>query len=238
MSDILVISSAYTTDAGRWRLFRDSCARFSVPVHMFGVGDPNYPAMEGIRNYVEFLKGRDEKYILGTDAYDVICNRWDEVELRFIIDSAPHVVMSVEPLVWPVGYDEVYSRVPSHYSWRAINGGQYCGRREQMLEVWEETWRRWQNGDATNGGTSQEILHQMFRAGFAFTLDLQCRVFQSMIGAPAKFIECRSISSFTSGEQLVAAHAYNTVTKSIPMFLHFNGQAPGLQEWGDRLLSL
>jgi len=133
LSDILVLSFAYTTDGSKWRALRDSCMKHRVPLHVMGI-NRQHPGPCGFEEATEFLKSRSEEYIVITDSFDVICNRWDEDQLRMLIDSAPNLIMSVEPLVWPVGAPDSY---PSRdrYKWRAINGGQYCGRREQVIDM-------------------------------------------------------------------------------------------------------
>lgn len=240
MSDILVLSSAYTPDPNQWAPFRLSCEKHGVPLHVFGLCDeyPTYPGMDGFKRGIEFLQSRSEEYIVLTDAFDVLCNRWDEDEVRMIIDSAPNLVMSVEPLVWPVGCPDTYPD-PKRYKWRAINGGQYAGRRIDMIDVWKCILGHWQDGWATLGGSSQEILHRMHaHYPWPFTLDLECRLFQSMLGENAKYVWAMPE---TMPETIVQrAHAWNSITHSTPMFLHFNGSglnlSPGMQEWASLLI--
>jgi hypothetical protein len=219
-TDILVASSAYTSDPSTWRYLRESAAKHKVPLHVIGEGQP-FPGMGAIRNGIELLRSRSEEYVIITDAYDVIVNRWDEDEVRMLIDAAPSLIMSVEPKVWPVAEDleAAYSHLAGRYKWFAINGGQYAGRREQIMAMWQEMLLRWDCGQAINGGSSQEILHRMYADKRPFTLDLECRLFQTMIGEAARHIVPNPM-------------AYNTATHNWPMFLHFNGKTPGIEEWG------
>jgi hypothetical protein len=180
--------------------------------------------MEDLRSTIEWLKAREEKYVVATDTFDTIISRWDPEELKLLIDSAPDLIMSVEWWVWPKGpWEKAYAHLAGRHRWFAINGGQYCGRREQLIAMWEAMMWRWDQGQETAGGTSQELLHLMYQDGAAFTLDLECRIFQSMYGPHAHLIKMRD------------GKAFNTVTGSYPMFLHFNGNAPGLKEWADTL---
>ena len=233
MNDILVLSFAYTTDNQRWAALGISCTQRRVPLHVLGYGK-EHPGPCGFQEATEFLKGRSEEYIVITDSFDVICNRWDEDELRMLIDSAPNLIMSVEPLVWPVGAPDTYPSA-DRYKWRAINGGQYCGRRGDIIVMWSELMALWRLGAravAPLGGSSQEILHRMYAApDYFFTLDLECRIFQTMIGENAKFVE----ATFKHGRAI----ARNSITKSYPMFLHFNGgkpQSPTFEDWKAILL--
>lgn len=221
MSDVLVVSGAYTTDESRWRIFKQSCERHEVPFHVLGVGATSYSAEESLGNVIAFLETREERYIVLTDSYDVIVNRWDERELKYIIDSAPDLVMSVETNIWPDGpWVRAYSHLEG-YLWKGICGGQYCGSRDRMLHTLRDVEQALQMGRGKLG-CSQEILHEMFKEKFVecrthpFALDLRCEIFQSMLGPHAtEIIDAGDI-------------AWNKVTRSRPMFLHFNGQGQDL----------
>lgn len=230
--DILVLTSAYTPNEAQWYPFYRSCMDRHVPVHVLGLDEELPPGLDPIKRGVEFLEKRTEEYIIITDSFDVLCNRWNPDEVRMQIDSAPNLIMSVEPLVWPEGCPDTYPPA-DRYKWRAINGGQYAGRREQIIEMWRVMWERWVAGEAHRGGSSQEILHYLYdvRDDWPFTLDLECRLFQSMIGPNAQYIVPRgggwSKKGFSQGNGI----AFNSVTGSCPMFLHFNGKALGIDEW-------
>jgi hypothetical protein len=221
----LILSSAYTDDYTRWAALRDSAARYGVMLNVMGQGQ-NYPGgMVTIQRAIDFLKTREEQYVVVTDSFDVVMSRWDEREVNLLIDAAPDLIMSVEWWVWPKGpWDKAYSHLVGRHRWFAINGGQYCGRREQLIKMWEAMLWRWDRGQETAGGSSQELLHKMYNDGAAFTLDLECRIFQSMYGGHAHLIKVKD------------GRAFNTITGSHPMFLHFNGGAPGMREWKETLL--
>jgi hypothetical protein len=233
-TDILVLSSAYTSDPSKWKYLRESAENHKVPLHVLGQGQP-FPGMGAIQNGIEFLKTRSEEYVVITDAYDVIVNRWDENEVRMLIDSAPSLIMSVEPKVWPPApeLEAPYAHLAGRYKWYAINGGQYAGRRQEIIAVWQGMMARWDAGQARHGGSSQEILHRMFADQRLFTLDLECRLFQTMIGEEARYVYAQS-------QELADYRACNSVTYTRPMFLHFNGQglglSPGLDEWARILI--
>jgi hypothetical protein len=240
-SEILVLTGAYTSDESRWAALRESAYRHNVPLVRLGEGT-EYRGMEGIQDSIDFLKTREERYIVATDAYDVIVNRWNPEEVKRMIDSAPDLIMSVEHWTWPQGpWAGAYKHLNGRYAWYAINGGQYAGRREQIINMWECMLIDWRAGKAPNGGSSQEILHQYFgergpiegKRVWPFTLDLECRLFQSMYGPPAQFIRLQTLTA--EGHSLLKPKALNTVTSSVPMFLHFNGGAPGLAQWAEKL---
>ena len=235
MNDILVLSFAYTTDGSKWRALSDSCAKHCVPLHVMGYGK-QHPGPCGFEEATEFLKSRSEEYIVITDSFDVLCNRWDEDELQMLIDSAPNLIVACDPYTWPFEYAPLYEHLAKRYKWFSPCGGQYAGRRTQVIAMWEEMMLRWQAGTAIHGGTSQEILLQLrsmkYRNPWPFTLDLECRLFQSMIEPNARYIMKESIGD--------GRRARNALTHSYPMFLHFNGQAanlsPSFEEWKKVLL--
>ncbi len=214
----LVMCGAWTTDRSRWAALRESAERFQVNLHDLAQGNPHFPDMETFPRNIEFLEQREEKYVVVTDAYDTLVNRWDERELARLIDSAPHCIMSVEEKCWPHDgpYEDGYSHIGDH-PWKFICGGQYCGRRADIIELFRELYRRWQRGDSTRGGSSQEILHQIYAERFfPLSLDLECRIFQSMLGKNRDLIRNEKGIGF------------NAHTASFPMFLHWNGQGPGI----------
>lgn len=223
---VLVLSSAFTTDESKWRGLRETAAKHGVPLHIQGVGEYLPELAVGFRRQADFLEARTETHIVVTDAFDVLVSRWDEFEVMRLIDSAPHLIMSVEQFVWPMGpWAAAYERLGNRYPWMAICGGQYCGRREQMIEVFREIATRWERGDAKAGGTSQEILHQMFAEGYPFTLDLECRIFQSMLGEHAAKVKYQTF------------RALNVFHGSSPMFLHWNGCSGVIpQEWREAVV--
>jgi hypothetical protein len=225
VSDILILAGASDRDRATGLL--KTAEKHNAPLHLL----PHGGGMEELRLANKFLHDRSEEYIIASDAFDVLINRWDERELRMLIDSAPHLIMSVEGLVWPAGpWERAYARLGSRYFWKAICGGQYCGRRADMIAAWDEMLMRWDRGDAKAGGSSQEILHQMYADGWPFTLDLECRIFQSMLGDASKWI------CLHGGDRGLA---WNRKTQTLPMFLHFNGMGPGepplMAEWRKRI---
>ncbi len=216
---ILVMGGAHTTDIYKFRHLHNSAARLGVELCILGYGK-TFDPWPSIQNCIDFAKSRTEPYILLTDTFDVLMSRWNEQELRMMMDAAPDLIISVEWWVYPKGpWASAYAALEGRYRWYAINGGQYCGRREQMIAMWEAMLWRARQGQETAGGSSQELLHKMYLDGAAFTLDLECRIFQSMFGPHAPLIVSKD------------GRAFNTITGSYPMFLHFNGGAPGIEEW-------
>ena len=255
MSDTLVLSFAYTQDNSQWHAFWRSCVQRGAPLYMMGMGQ-QHPGPCGFEEATEFLKSRSEEYIVITDSFDVICNRWDEDELQMLIDSAPNLIVSCDPYTWPFEYAPLYEHLAKRYKWFSPCGGQYAGRRTQVIAMWEEMMRLWALGAARHGGTSQEILNLMYMGSrmpplpsWPFTLDLECRLFQSMIEPHARYImKAQNGGGVGAGFGDRICHnnsagawlAHNSITGSHPMFLHFNGQkanlSPSFEEWKKILL--
>jgi hypothetical protein len=124
--------------------------------------------------------------------------------------------MSCEADCWPAG-DYCAAYTDHSTPWYAINGGQYCGERLKIVQLLNVIYSR--ADSTTRGGSSQEILHMLHADGYPMTLDNKCRVFQSMSGISSQYVVPRE------------KRAYNTVTETHPMFLHFNGRTPGADEW-------
>jgi len=225
MTDILVLSGA--SDLSRAKGLLDTAGRRGVPLKIlpFKGGD----AIENLVTTLTFLEEYADviERVLIIDSYDGLVNRWNADEVIRAIDSAPDVILGVESNLWPAGqpYAKKYEQTSKRHPWYAINGGMSCGRREDIVRMLRKVKHLWDIGRAVAGGTNQELLHQLYAAGEPFTLDLECRFFQSMYKEEAGMIEY----------QPVGGRAFNRHTRSYPMFLHFNGQAPGLAEWTKRL---
>ena len=224
MTDLLVVSGA--SELSRAKGLIDTANLKSLPLHMLSyTGD----CMENMCIALRYLEATpDIERVVLIDSYDVLVNRWAPDELIRAIDSAPNLIMGVESNLWPAGqpYAKKYDRLAGRYPWYAINGGMFCGRANDMRFVLTQLKFLWEIGKAAAGGSNQELLHHLYSCGSSFTLDLECRIFQSMYGDTAKHID------WYGAEE----GAHNGKTGSFPMFLHFNGQGGAVpEEWIKRL---
>jgi hypothetical protein len=217
---IKVLTGAYTTDPDQWRHFRDSAVRHKVDLKVFGEGQP-YPGLPAYRDVLAYLDTLTHPYVMITDAYDVAIVRWSEAEIAARIEASPgKILMSCEENCWPAGpWCEAYRqrKDPRLGRWGYINGGQYCGRLVEVIQLIRELIKPEWNIQA--GGGSQEIFHQIYAAGWPMDLDADSEIFQSMAGESSKFV--------MRGEGGV----FNMQTLSWPMLLHFNGRTPGIEKW-------
>lgn len=202
--------------SGECPILRASSAKHGVPLTVYPTKDGQYA--ESL-DTVQAIRGRSEGYIVITDAFDVFVSRWDSDEVISLIDAEPSgIILSCEISCYPPGpWCEVAYPAPQSI-WAAVNGGQMCGRRDALADLMERNICDYQT---TAGGGNQERYHKMLAAGVKFGLDTDCRVFCSMAGH--SLVENRD------------GLAYNTVTGTNPMFLHFNGRTPGIEEWYERV---
>tara|TARA_R110000868_G_scaffold167806_3_gene402271 strand:- start:745 stop:1296 length:552 start_codon:yes stop_codon:yes gene_type:complete len=162
------------------------------------------------------IQNHDCTHAIYVDAFDVLVSRWEEKEVETLIDKAGGLLMSCECGCWPAGpWCDTYvarKRTP----WCAINGGQFAGTRQAMIDLLREVYDRKNMMEC--GGGNQEILHKMLADGYEMGLDQECRIFQSMAGLSECITEKNGIM-------------YNTFTDTFPMFPHWNGRTPGMGDW-------
>jgi len=215
MTDVLVLTRSSNRAASA--PFEKSAGRWKVPVTMLESQEANSQIGEGWLQGIAAISNSSASWIVVTDAFDVLVARWDRAELIARLEAAHgNIIVSCEKNCWPDG--EWCARYPITASpWKFICGGQYAGRRAELLAMLKEMYERRET--VTAGGSTQEILHKMFVGGWPMTLDRECSIFQSMLGANDGEIVPRG------------GGAFNAVTLTAPMFLHFNGHADGFKEW-------
>lgn len=207
MNQVAIMS--WATEPSEAKLLVESAGRVQAPLVLIGgIGGNDMPLTKPALD----MSLRDEPYVVLTDAYDVLMVRWDEAELIGRIEEAGGLLVSTEAGCWPDGpWCSVYG------GGRAANGGQYCGRRQQVIAFLETINRRLP--EVTAGGGSQETIHRMIADGYPAKLDLNCEIFQSMSGSSSADI------SMHQGQ------VFNHATGSMPMFAHWNGRTPGMEEF-------
>lgn len=222
-TNVAIVTCAFTNDPRQWECLRESAKHCNVTLNVNGEGR-GYPEMVGLfSELIPLVEAMSQEYILLTDAYDVLMNRWDEDEVIELVEaSIGGLVFSCESNCWPSGpWCGHYG--PPETPWWYPNGGQYVGRKEMMIGLWKEFLSgRW---PVTQGGSTQEIIHRTGLGYDPHSRDTECRIFQSMTGEAAKNVTVHQNA------------AWNTTTGYPPMFLHWNGRAGGMLEmytelWG------
>lgn len=215
----IAITSTCFADLSNCALFTESCKKNNVIPHILMEGN-------NLNDLISFVEKIDAEYILHTDSFDVIMNRWDEIEvLARLRDS--HILFATESNCYP------NSNWSSHFepitSWPYPNGGQYLGKKERIIDLWKEMMSgKWL---IEYGGGTQEQIQRMFMAErIGYRLDYFCNIFQSMCGNSSAII----IKEWEKKYKIYNL-AYNLETESFPMFLHFNGRTQGIEEWFKKL---
>jgi hypothetical protein len=221
---VAVIIGAHTTDRNNWKCIRESAHKLEVPLHVIGVGTDLPPdPVQSFRETIDYINHLPDDYVLVTDGFDTTFSRWDEGEvIRLIDNSLNNWFISCNEECWPGGaWCDSYTDRGTPW-WSACGGG-FAGTKHSMLRLLEEFLSgRW----PYTGGGNQEMLHEMHAARVPMTLDTRCQVYQVMMGISQPLVKYQ------------AGLAYNTVTQTYPMILHFAGGSanqPSLHKWHNRL---
>jgi len=143
-------------------------------------------------------------HIMFVDARDVVLlGTPDQVLKRFLEFDHPWVC-GAEVNLWPVDSfpRDVFPK--SSTCWRFLNSGAYVANREHLLACFE----KWP--DIPNDADDQRWLAERFLEGNDILLDYKCKLIQNMCGSDhLMFMEY--------------GRAYNMLTHTEPLIVHFNG---------------
>lgn len=226
-SNLTILTCAYTSNPDDWKYLRESAKKNSIELLVHGLGK-NFPGpIDVFRELIPLVEKLNSDYILLTDAYDVIMtNNIHIPTIENTIINCNGLLVSAEssfyPPECPLG---VYYN--KFLVWNYPNGGQYVGTKERLLELWSGFLSgKWEH---KFGGSTQEMLHHMYFGHFPeFVIDRNCHIFQSMAGVGNNYIIMR-------GSMNDKMKVYNSLVYSYPMFLHFNGRSPGIEDWYDEI---
>lgn len=233
MSDILVLAAAFTSRATDYACLTETAERHKVPLTVIGTCRSFPPYEDLFQETIDLLKDRPEPYVMFVDAYDVMVSRWDESEvIRVIEESKAGVVVAAESHCWPPGWwCKVYAGQSAPSPWFAINGGGTAGRRDAVIAL-VETWK--ERVHENTEGANQQLMHKLLCEGYPLTLDTQCRIWQTMLAMTPESTDMITVCRSGADEDPPIdgpLYAYNEVTRTAPMFLHFNGGIPGIRQW-------
>ncbi len=220
---ISVIGPAYTSDPKQYERLLNSARRVGAPEpHLFGLNQLHPGDVLVLEVLIQELRNCTTPYVICTDTYDTMFCRWNADEVMEAIDDSSGILFSCEAACWPGG--EWCSAYPAPVSpWSFINGGQSCGRKGDLISLYESV------REFRETGNCQERLHRIYAQNpQRIDLDRECRIFQSM-SAP------RPEDAIQWDEE--GGGVVNAIQDTYPMLLHFNGRTPGIDYWYEKVMS-
>lgn len=151
--------------------------------------------------YLKSLKGYT--HFLYTDA-------WDTVAMEKIDKVPDGLLISAERACYP--HPELASKYPANDSpWKYVNGGGWCGEIAAFLKLYESKIPTTELNDQV---WMTERFLSLHHEGW-IQLDYGCTIFQTLAFCPQSDFEIWH-----------GTYLHNTVTKSLPFFIHGNGHTP------------
>jgi hypothetical protein len=229
MKDTIVLTAIYREFWGTHH-FRKSCER--VDLEIYNVFPPNTPYQGNgiIYTYFHnaFLELRDKyKTVIYSDGADTVFQR------RFV-PPTDKIIYSVEKAVWPPLphlrdlYKQYYDRPKfvdvQHIPWRYLNGGNWCGPIDLLIE-WYDRYRLHDLRGDINGQKEQwEAFFKADADGFPIVFDHKCQYFQT-----TGFENEGDFRLADDGKGII-----NNITGTYPCVLHGNGRTnmePIYERW-------
>lgn len=202
------------------RVMVESASRF-FPVINAGEGKHykgNGIVIRELRNALTELK---EDLVIYSDGGDTIF-------LDTFTPLSSMLVYSVEKACWPLPQiSPLFEQRGT--PWKYLNGGNWCGPRELMIEFYDKYVIPYLFRDDVDGQSQQSVGYlKAIQDGFPIRLDYSCRFFQSMaFEDPGDF-------SYTD------TRVKNMWTDSTPAVLHYNGRTNmtrGIQLYHNQILN-
>lgn len=218
-SDLLVFCPNYNGSTND--LYCRSCDLQNIKLHGYGEGK-NWPGFTigKIQGPLEFLKTRDEPFVMFGDGHDTIIIDTAETILDKFQRFGYPVLFSAEKNCWPdatLAKHFPFPKPPYHNSpWRFPNAGGWMGQREAVIDMLTAAWEynnQWQNDDTR---CFVELYLKQYSWRSYITFDYGCQIFQTM---------CQTHS------HELGPNGENLVTHNKPSTLHFNGRVPGIGLW-------
>lgn len=222
-NSLVVFTCNYTWPPTDYALLQDSCARVGIDLQTYGDGQvwPSYT--HRLRDAAAFLDMRTETHCLFLDSADTfICDDASELLERFYTFSR-QFVFSAEKNCWPDASKADY--FPGDGTpYRFLNAGAWMGKREYTVNMLRRVWSTYHYRPTFEQDDTRCFVHACIDGVIPaddYAIDHHCRIFHSMCG-------------YVDGE--IDAQLHNTITDTRPAVFHFNGRAPGREEFYNRLL--
>ena len=210
MSDLCVFST------GVKPLLRESCARFRVELHEYGMGRPWPGLCQGkIAEALEFLNTRREQYALFTDGEDsFIASYAPTIIGKFqTVNPAGSILISAEKYCYPHP-DLSQAYPPSPTPWKYLNSGGWMGSRKRLIQVLSEMLHSHWFGVRDD----QYCWTQFYiENNDAMAIDHQCEIFQTLSGMNLEY-------------ELRGDIVENVITGTFPSVFHANGRSATIEQ--------
>jgi len=220
MKDTIILTAIYREFWGTAE-FRKSVERVGMEIYnVFPAGVPHrgngfiYQYF-----YKAFLELRDKyKTVIYSDGADTFFQ-------KAFTPPDDKIIYSAEKAIWPPiprlinEYSNFYSDPRwSHfqlYPWRYLNGGNWCGPIELLIEWYEKYKLKDLTGDINGQLEQSEAFIQASYDGFPIEFDYQCKYFQT-----TAFEHVGDFALSQEDPRMLV----NTITGSTPCVLHGNGR--------------
>lgn len=224
MSDTVILTAIYSEFWGTEQ-FRKSVKRTGLD--LYNVFPPGVPHKGNGFIYQYFYKAflylKDKcRTVIYSDGADTIFQKGFSPPLNKII-------YSVEKQIWPPEchypelrtlYDRYYSNPKykgiEHLPWKYLNGGNWCGPVDLLIEWYEKYGLKDLTGDINGQLEQAEAFLKADTDGFPIEFDHLCQYFQT-----TAFENKGDFDLAPDGKLLV-----NNLTGTIPCILHGNGRTP------------
>jgi hypothetical protein len=235
MRRLTVVAPCFYPDTNECKLFIESCERFNIHYHLYGLGEPwtwLYDAK--VERLILELETINSEYILVNDGDDTFFLAGEDEIMKKYLDSTATILVSADRQQdegdsrWPQSiFRDRYPQSPT--PWRYCNSGGYIGKRKDILHLLYNM-SSLKCPDYIHIYRSKDWNNDQFRMsvaylnGYPLTIDTNCNLFQTM-------------GCVESGEIVIQDDRIgNTVTKTKPSVVHFNGNALGIEEMYDKCL--
>lgn len=199
--NLQVISACFYADVSPARRLIQSCQRFGLPLHLYGVGEPCKSWFDAkVTRLIQELEKLDADVVLYTDAAD-----------SFLVAPLPDidcVEISGERNCWPDGtLSRLFDFGRNSVTYKYPNAGGFCGPRLGVIENLSALPEVSEN--------DQECWHHAYRdhCGVYAAIDGDAEIFQTMDGE----ILGGTLAKRSDGRLV------NLYTMTTPSIVHFNG---------------
>lgn len=213
--DLVVLSPCFYETSAPARLMLESAAKYGLQTLVYGVGKdfiPHGAHAQVDQLYCAMKKEKLANWALVTDCRDVLFLTGMTEILEKFWSFNSRLVMSAEVNCWPSDEEVVkHFSGKTKYGYDYVNAGQYIGTWDYVLLCLKHLLEkyRFQSGGLDNSQAwwPKAIL----RGELDVALDSQCSIFQTMSGGVDGHVH------------RVGWRVFNSVTKSTPCTVHFNG---------------